>query len=79
MTQYRGQTNTKRDYQKMTKMFALENLDLQRDKLLLIDALKQERDLNDKYKEELEELRERLGNQSKEHTYMGAIEYSGTK
>ena len=79
MSQYGSQTNTKRDYQKMTKMFALENLDLQRDKLLLIDALKQERDLNDKYRKELEELRERLGNQSKEHTYMGAIEYSGTK
>ena len=79
MTQYRGQTNTKRDYQKMTKMFALENLDLQRDKILLIDALKQERDLNDKYKEELEELRERLGNQSKEHDNFYQAKYCQTR
>jgi hypothetical protein len=79
VSQYGSQNNTKRDYQKMTKMYALENLDLQRDKLLLIDALKQERDLNDKYRKELEELREGLGNQSKEHANFYTAKYCQTK
>jgi DNA anti-recombination protein RmuC len=86
MSQYGSPTNTKEDYQKMTRRYALENLQLTRDCQLLKDALRKEEKQNERYREELERLKATITNQanriadkSGQYSYMGAAEYRGTK
>ena len=84
--QYGSNTNTKNDYQKMARKYAIDFLNLQKDYNLLMSALKEERRENEQLKAEAERLRNTITNQanriadkSKQHSYMGTLEYRGTK
>lgn len=86
MTQYGSSENTKLGYQKMARDYSMDFLNLQRDYLTLKQALKQEQEQNEQLREEAERLRATITNQnnriadkSKQHSYMGSVEYRGTK
>lgn len=84
--QYGSATNTKLDYQKMTRYYSTELLKLQEHYNLLKAALKEEQEKNEQLRAEAERLRNTITNQanriadkSKQHTYLGTLEYRGTK
>jgi predicted nucleic acid-binding Zn-ribbon protein len=84
--QYGSNTNTKNDYQKMARKYAIDFLNLQKDYNLLMSALKEERRENEQLRKDAERLRQTITNQknkiadkSGQSMYMGCLEYKGTK
>ena len=84
--QYGSASNTKLDYQKMTRYYSTELLKLQEHYNLLKAALKEEQKQNEQLRAEAKRLRQTITNQknriadkSQQHSYMGTLEYRGTK